>query len=130
MAACLCFFAYLTFAQLEMDSSIKWVVGGLILNGFGFGLFSAPNNIIAMEAVPIERLNMGSALVNLARNMGSTLGMAIVLLLTSYYLGQAVIDKTTLPFLMRLIQTAMIIAMIFSLFAGYFSYSRKSMLSK
>ncbi len=119
--------AYFVLSRLTMESSVMIVITGLILNGFGFGLFSAPNNTIAMEAVPAERLNIGSALVNLARNIGSTMGMAVVLLLTSFYLGRAVINESNLPDLMKLIQTAMFISMAFSLIACYFSYSRKNM---
>jgi DHA2 family multidrug resistance protein-like MFS transporter len=50
----------------------------LVLCGAGFGLFSAPNNRLMMNAVPRERSGSAGGIIATARTLGQTLGAALV----------------------------------------------------
>jgi EmrB/QacA subfamily drug resistance transporter len=46
--------------------------------GLGMGLFSAANNTSVLNAVPRERLGVGSAMLSLARTLGQSTGVPLV----------------------------------------------------
>jgi MFS transporter, DHA2 family, methylenomycin A resistance protein len=51
---------------------------GLVLTGLGMGLNTAPLFGVAVAAVPAERSGSASSLINVARMIGATLGVAIL----------------------------------------------------
>ena len=48
--------------------------------GIGLGLFTPANNATVMAAIPAARSGVGGGLVNMARGLGTTLGVALVTL--------------------------------------------------
>jgi EmrB/QacA subfamily drug resistance transporter len=60
----------------------------LIVVGIGLGLNTAPVNGVAVAALPPERSGTASGLVNTARMVGATLGVAILGALFAAYAGQ------------------------------------------
>ncbi|MFI9379952.1 MFS transporter [Kutzneria sp. NPDC052558] len=52
----------------------------LAVLGIGLGLFTPANNAIVMAAIPAARSGVGGGLVNMARGLGTTLGVASVTL--------------------------------------------------
>ncbi len=56
-----------------------WVIiPALFVNGIGMGLWSAPNMSATMGAVPRSAYGVVGALVNLTRNVGNTVGQAVI----------------------------------------------------
>ena len=53
----------------------------LVLCGAGFGIFSAPNNRLMMNAVPRERSGSAGGIIATARTLGQTMGAALVALM-------------------------------------------------
>ena len=51
---------------------------GLMLAGLGMGLNTGPVNAVAVAAVPPARSGSAAALINVARMVGATLGVAVL----------------------------------------------------
>jgi len=67
-------------ALLPTNPSTADIVWRLVLCGAGFGLFSAPNNRLMMNAVPRERSGSAGGIIATARTLGQTVGAALVAL--------------------------------------------------
>ena len=63
---------------LHKETSLIYIVVAQILNGIGFGLFSAPNTSIVMGSVNKTQYALASALQALSRTFGMACGMAIL----------------------------------------------------
>lgn len=57
-----------------------WVAGWLLVLGLGLGVFIPANNSAIMGAIPARVAATGGGLVNMARGLGTALGVAIVTL--------------------------------------------------
>jgi MFS transporter, DHA2 family, methylenomycin A resistance protein len=69
-------------------TSLIIVESALFVVGVGLGLNTAPVNGVAVAALPPERSGTASGLVNTARMVGATLGVAILGALFAAYAGQ------------------------------------------
>jgi MFS transporter, DHA2 family, multidrug resistance protein len=67
-------------ALLPADPSTADIMWRLVLCGAGFGVFSAPNNRLMMNAVPRERSGSAGGIIATARTLGQTMGAALVAL--------------------------------------------------
>jgi EmrB/QacA subfamily drug resistance transporter len=61
------------------------------LLGLGLGLFTPPNNAMVMGAIPAAKSGLGGGLVNMARGIGTALGVALM----TYVLNASGIDAGT-----------------------------------
>jgi DHA2 family multidrug resistance protein-like MFS transporter len=68
-------------ALLPANPTTIDIVWRLVLCGMGFGIFSAPNNRLMMNAVPRERSGSAGGLIATARTLGQTMGAALVALI-------------------------------------------------
>ena len=57
-----------------------WLVPVLALTGVGLGTFTPANNSVIMGAIPARSSGTGGGLVNMARGLGTALGVALVAL--------------------------------------------------
>jgi EmrB/QacA subfamily drug resistance transporter len=55
---------------------LEVTLGLLGLLGVGLGLFTPPNNSAVMGSLPADRLGMGSGVLNMARSLGTSFGVA------------------------------------------------------
>jgi len=69
-------FAWTT--RLDIDSSYWLIVGQMLFMGGGLGLVNAPATEAIMGSLPAEKAGVGSAVNDTARELGGTLGVAIV----------------------------------------------------
>jgi MFS transporter, DHA2 family, multidrug resistance protein len=67
-------------ALLPADPSSANIMWRLVLCGAGFGIFSAPNNRLMMNAVPRERSGSAGGIIATSRTLGQTMGAAFVAL--------------------------------------------------
>jgi MFS transporter, DHA2 family, methylenomycin A resistance protein len=65
-------------ALLPLDDSLLLVEAALLVIGCGLGLNTAPVNAVAVANVPAARSGTASGLVNTARMVGATLGVAVL----------------------------------------------------
>jgi EmrB/QacA subfamily drug resistance transporter len=68
----------LEFAQLDRGSTFWNIVPGLVLGGIGMSLAMTPTTTAAMASVPITKAGVGSAVINSMRQVGGSLGIAVM----------------------------------------------------
>ncbi len=68
----------LVFSTLDQGSTFWDILPGLILGGFGMSLAMTPTTAAAMRAVPVDKAGVGSAVINSMRQVGGSLGIAIM----------------------------------------------------
>ncbi len=66
------------FAQLDADSSFWNILPGLLVGGLGMALTMTPTTAAAMGAVAVDKAGVGSAVLNASRQVGGSLGIAIM----------------------------------------------------
>ncbi len=108
------FIATAAATQVVGETSISYLIGILIFQGFGFATFSSPNMAIIMNSVPPTKYGVASALSAELRSLGMVFSMMIITVFMSIYLGEQMIDTHTDQFLivMRLS------FLVFAVFAG------------
>ncbi|MFE9097966.1 MFS transporter [Streptomyces sp. NPDC007264] len=67
-------------ALAAVPLTAAWVVPVLALSGLGLGAFTPANNTMIMRAIPARSSGTGGGLVNMARGLGTALGVALVTL--------------------------------------------------
>jgi EmrB/QacA subfamily drug resistance transporter len=80
----------LLFGTLDARSSFWNILPGLLVGGFGMAITMAPTTAAAMGSVPVDKAGVGSAVINSMRQVGGSLGIAIMgtLVATSVTVGQ------------------------------------------
>jgi EmrB/QacA subfamily drug resistance transporter len=68
----------LLFAQLDAGSSFWAILPGLLTGGLGMALTMSPTTAAAMRSVPVDKAGVGSAVINSMRQVGGSLGIAIM----------------------------------------------------
>src|SRR3954469_21782324 len=68
----------LYYSQLGANESFWALVPGLLLGGVGMGMTMTPVTAAAMSAVAVDKAGVGSAVLNSARQVGGSLGIAVM----------------------------------------------------
>jgi hypothetical protein len=68
----------LLFALLDQHSDFWNIVPGLVVGGLGMALTMAPTTAAALGAVSNDKAGVGSAVLNAFRQVGGSLGIAIM----------------------------------------------------
>jgi len=68
----------LVFSRLDAASTWWAILPGLLLGGFGMALAMTPTTAAAMHSVPVDKAGVGSAVINSMRQVGGSLGIAIM----------------------------------------------------
>jgi EmrB/QacA subfamily drug resistance transporter len=110
----------LLFIFLDRETSLAFIVSGLMLLGFGFALFSSPNTNAVMSSIEKRFYGVGSAMLGTMRLTGQMLSMGIAMVLFAVYIGSARITPEYHPQFLAGMKTGFI---IFSslCFAGIFA---------
>jgi EmrB/QacA subfamily drug resistance transporter len=66
------------YTQLGAHESYWALLPGLLLGGFGMGMTMTPVTAAAMSAVAVDKAGVGSAVLNSARQVGGSLGIAVM----------------------------------------------------
>ncbi|MEP6909660.1 MAG: MFS transporter [Actinomycetota bacterium] len=66
------------FSRLGLDSGFWDIVPGLVLGGIGMSLAMTPTTAAAMGSVPVDKAGVGSAVLNSMRQVGGSLGIALM----------------------------------------------------
>lgn len=110
----------LFFCFLNETTPIWLIVVALSLFGIGWGGFSSPNTNAVMGSVETKFLGVASAAVGTMRSVGMILSMAVIMILFSFYIGDAEITPEYYPAFLLSAKTGFVILAILS-FAGMFS---------
>lgn len=73
-------FAAAVAGLLAVPLSVAWLLVVLAVTGLGLGTFTPANNAMIMRAIPARSSGTGGGLVNMARGLGTALGVALVTL--------------------------------------------------
>jgi MFS family permease len=68
----------LMLALIPLNDSLVLIESGLLVMGCGLGLYVGPMNAVAVANVPAVRSGTASGLINTARMIGATLGVAVL----------------------------------------------------
>jgi EmrB/QacA subfamily drug resistance transporter len=68
----------LLFGTLDASSSFWNILPGLLVGGVGMAMTMAPTTAAAMASVPVDKAGVGSAVINSMRQVGGSLGIAIM----------------------------------------------------
>jgi EmrB/QacA subfamily drug resistance transporter len=68
----------LIFSQLDRSSGFWDIFPGLIVGGIGMAITMTPTTSVAMGSVPVDKAGVGSAVLNSMRQVGGSLGIAIL----------------------------------------------------
>jgi MFS family permease len=82
----------LLFGTLDESSSFWNILPGLLVGGFGMAITMAPTTAAAMGSVPVEKAGVGSAVINSMRQVGGSLGIAIMGALVATRVSVAPVD--------------------------------------
>lgn len=100
------------FRFLSPATSVGFIVGVLMLIGFGFALFSSPNTNAVMSSIDRRFYGVGSATLGTMRLMGQMLSMGIATVIFAIHIGSAAITPEYYPQFLAGLRTA------FTLFAA------------
>jgi len=100
------------FTFLSAATSVGFIVGGLMLIGFGFALFSSPNTNAVMSSIDRRFYGVGSATLGTMRLTGQLLSMGVASVIFSLHIGGAQITPELYPQFLVSLRTA------FTLFAA------------
>ncbi|MEU5991429.1 MFS transporter [Spirillospora sp. NPDC047418] len=90
--------AMLVFSLLDEDSTYWLLLAGLIPLGAGAGLAMTPATASITDALPADKQGVGSAMNDLARELGGALGIAVLgSLLQSSYRANLTLDGLPAP---------------------------------
>ena len=73
-----CAFALFVMAGWDLGLDYGHAVRARMLQSFGLAFLFIPINVAAFAYVPKEKTNMGTGIINLARNIGASVGIATV----------------------------------------------------
>jgi EmrB/QacA subfamily drug resistance transporter len=68
----------LYFSQLGVDATFWNLLPGMLIGGIGMSLTMTPSAAAAVRAVPVDKSGVGSAVLNAARQVGGSLGIAFI----------------------------------------------------
>jgi predicted MFS family arabinose efflux permease len=66
------------FSRLGLEETYWALLPAMIIGGFGMALVMTPSAAAAMSGVPIDKAGVGSAVLNSARQVGGSVGIALI----------------------------------------------------
>jgi len=108
------------FIFLNEETSLKLIIGNLILIGFGFALFVSPNTNAIMSSAPKTAYGVASATLATMRQVGMVLSMGVAMLMFTLYIGRVQITPEYYPLFQQSMKTSFIIFAVLC-FGGIFA---------
>jgi len=84
--------ALLIFSRLDQTSTFWTILPGALVGGVGMGLTMSPATAAAMGSVPVDKAGVGSAVLNSMRQLGGSLGLAVMGAIVASYVNVAPTD--------------------------------------
>jgi EmrB/QacA subfamily drug resistance transporter len=100
----------LIFSRLDRASDFWDIVPGLIVGGIGMAITMTPTTSVAMGSVPVDKAGVGSAVLNSMRQVGGSLGIAILGAIVAASLKVPVADPRAADQFVRGFQHALLAA--------------------
>ena len=84
----------LVLSFLSLHSSLMHVIAGLLLHSTGMGIFYSPNSSAILSSTPENQRGLASSMVNLVRNSGSIVSVALVTSVVTVTMGSLGFDPS------------------------------------
>ena len=98
----------LYFSRLGVDESFWSLLPGLLLGGVGMSLTMTPSAAAAVRSVPVDKSGVGSAVLNAFRQVGGSLGIAVMGAIMAHEVG----DRRTPEAFIDGFSTALVVAAV------------------
>jgi len=108
------------FIFLNEETPLAFIIGNLLLMGFGFAFFASPNTNAVMSSAPKTAYGVASATLATMRQIGMVFSMGIAMLLFALYMGRVQITPEYYSLFQESMKTSFIIFAIFC-FGGIFA---------
>jgi len=108
------------FIFLNEATPLKFIIGNLLLIGFGFALFSSPNTNAVMSSAPKTAYGVASATLATMRQVGMTFSMGLAMLMFALYMGRVQITPEYYSLFQESMKTSFIIFAVLC-FGGIFA---------
>jgi len=115
----------LFFCFLNETTPVWIILVALCLFGIGWGGFSSPNTNAVMGSVETKFLGVASAAVGTMRSVGMILSMAIIMILFSFYIGDAEITPEYYPAFLLSARTGFAIMAVLSFIGMFFQLAAR-----
>jgi drug resistance transporter, EmrB/QacA subfamily len=113
------------FSRLPATAHYYQVIPGLLLTGFGSGMFQSPNNSSVMSSVPPQKLGIAGGINSLVRNLGMVTGIALSVSLFEAWGGVSIPKPNQIEMFMSAYHYVMLVAAAIALLAAAISLNRK-----
>ena len=97
------------FIFVNEETSLKLIIGNLILMGLGFAFFSSPNTNAVMSSAPKTAYGVASATLSTMRQVGMVFSMGVAMLMFALYMGRVQITPEYYPLFQESMHTSFII---------------------
>jgi EmrB/QacA subfamily drug resistance transporter len=94
------------FSQLGPDETFWTLLPGLVLGGVGLSLTMTPSAAAATRAVPVEKAGVGAAVLNAFRQVGGSVGIALM----GAIMAAQLTEPPSIPSFMRGFEHALLVA--------------------
>jgi EmrB/QacA subfamily drug resistance transporter len=108
------------FIFLNEETSLRLIIGNLILIGFGVALFASPNTNAVMSSAPKTAYGVASATLATMRQVGMVLSMGVAMLMFAFYIGRVQITPEYYPLFQASMRASFIVFAILC-FGGMFA---------
>jgi EmrB/QacA subfamily drug resistance transporter len=108
------------FIFLNEETPLAFIIGNLLLMGFGFAFFASPNTNAVMSSAPKTAYGVASATLATMRQIGMVLSMGVAMLLFALYMGRVQITPEYYSLFQESMKTSFIIFAILC-FGGIFA---------
>jgi len=108
----------LLFSQLSADASFWNLLPALLIGGVGMALTMTPSAAAATRSLPVDKAGVGSAVLNSARQVGGTMGVAIMGAIVAAEVG----DVPTPDAFMRGFERALLVAAAIAIVGAIVAY--------
>lgn len=117
LGTALCGIGLLVASQIEISSSIAYLLITQALLGAGISIFSLSNTALLLESAGEQNIGQASALTGAARTAGQLISMAMITLALTLFLGSASIDTGSIPVFMKSMRFTLVFLGILNILA-------------
>lgn len=110
---------------LTQTSSIWYILGSLMICGFGFSLFASPNSHAVMSAVNKEDFGMAASILSTMRSFGHTGCMLLITGISGIYLRNIPLQEADPLLLLKMMRLVFCVFLIFCILGFYMAKKRK-----
>jgi EmrB/QacA subfamily drug resistance transporter len=115
---------------LGPETGVEFIVGSLVVLGFGFALFSSPNTNAVMSSVEKKSYGVASGMLGTMRQTGMMFSMALVMILFSMIIGRVQITPENYPSFLKCIKITFVISAFLCSGGVFVSLARGRLRSK